>query len=157
MDPNGDRNKTQQDRTQVDVERVNDSHQTASEAILSMYTHPALADRRQVLVCLSNPRGLLLVNEILTREGFAVTTACTLGEFERAMRLGGFSVVVTATEAIDAIQQITGLPVVNIRASIREWADEHTGDRSCLFDRAAFVDELRSALGCGLVGPGISR
>ncbi len=122
-----------------------------------MHTYSAVADRLQVLVCLSNPRGLLLVNEILTREGFAVTTASTLGEFEDAMRLGGFSAIVTATEAIGTIREITRLPVVNIRASIREWADAQTGDRSCLFDRAAFVAGLRSAATSGLVGPGTSR
>ncbi len=122
-----------------------------------MHTYPAVADRLQVLVCLSNPRGLLLVNEMLTREGFAVTTASTLGEFEDAMRLGGFSAIVTATEAIGTIREITRLPVVNIRASIRERADAQTGDRSCLFDRAAFVAGLRSAATSSLAGPGTSR
>jgi len=122
-----------------------------------MHTYSAVADRLQVLVCLSNPRGLLLVNEIPTREGFAVTTASTLGKFEDAMRLGGFSAIVTATEAIGAIREIMRLSVVNVRASIREWVDAQTGDRSCLFDRAAFVAGLRSATGSGLVGPGTSR
>lgn len=61
-----------------------------------------------MLVCPSNHRGLLLVNEMVTREGFTVTTASILSIYEEAMRLGGFCVVVTATEAIKLSNRYRG-------------------------------------------------
>ncbi|MFB9948937.1 hypothetical protein ACFFP0_08765 [Rhizobium puerariae] len=105
----------------------------------------AIADRLPVLVCLASPRGLVLVDEILTREGFAVTAANTLSEFGDAMRQSGFRVIVTVSEAIEAIRRMSRLPLVNIRTFVHERADKDTGRRICLFDRAAFVGRVRLA------------
>lgn len=107
-----------------------------------MHARSVAASRLQVLVCLSNPRGLVLVSEVLTREGFAVTTASTPGEFEDALRFGGFCAIVTVTETVEIIRHLSRWPLVNIRQFIREWTDEETGRRTCLFDRAAFVDQI---------------
>ncbi|MBW9080742.1 hypothetical protein JNB84_22530 [Rhizobium pusense] len=101
--------------------------------------------RLPVLVCLSNPRAIVLVNEMLTREGFSVTSVRNLPQFEDASRAGGYSVIVTTDEVIDMIRRITLLPVVNIRSFIHVWSVEGTGKSSSLFDRAAFISRVRLA------------
>nr|WP_298098126.1 hypothetical protein [uncultured Shinella sp.] len=99
--------------------------------------------RLDVLVYLPNPRGLVLLNHVLTRKGFAVTSARTPDEFEDAMRLAAFHAIVTMTELVDAVRFVTPAPLVDLRAFMRRLVAEQTGACSLLFDRAAFVGLIR--------------
>lgn len=110
-----------------------------------MDTRSSVRERLPVLVCLSNARAIVLVNEILTREGFSVTSVRNLVEFDEASRAGGYSAIVAVDEVIDLIRSVAALPVINIRSFIRAWPDDGTGRPSCLFDRAAFVSRIRLA------------
>lgn len=112
-----------------------------------------LRPRLPVLVCLSNPRAVVLVNEILTGEGFAVTSVRNLAEFDEANRAGAYNAIVAVDEVIDLIRSVVSIPIVNIRSFIHAWPDDGIGRPSCLFDRAAFVSRIRVAAGNAAPAP----
>lgn len=110
-----------------------------------MHTRQGVRDRLPVLVCLSNPRAVVLVNKILTGEGFSLTSVGNLAEFDEASRIGDYSAIVAVDEVIDLIRSVASLPVIDIRSFIQSWPDDGTGRPSCIFDRAGFVSRIRLA------------
>lgn len=96
-----------------------------------------------VLVCIPNQRGLVLVNEVLTREGFAVTVTGDFTEFAAAEKPGKYNVIVTTAPMIDGIRRLSKLPIVNIQAFV---GPRHSSDgkgQSATFDRSAFLERVR--------------
>lgn len=96
-----------------------------------------------VLVCIPNQRGLVLVNEILTREGFAVTVTGDLNEFAGAEGPGRYNVIVTTAPMIDGIRRLSKLPIVNIQAFVGPRHSTDGEGQSATFDRSAFLERVR--------------
>lgn len=86
----------------------------------AVHANPA---RTQILICLSNPDMVAAINEILTKYGFAVTTAYEFGQFVEAAALGRYKVVITAAAMIGRIREVSALPILNIESFIFEVSD----------------------------------
>lgn len=104
---------------------------------------PVAAAYRHLLICLPNQRTQAVLNEVLTTAGFSVTSTSDIVQFKEALRLGGYSAVVTVALLIEPIQALCDLPLVDIQPFSRSWARPRSQPYADNFAAAAFLKRLR--------------
>lgn len=100
----------------------------------------------QILICLPDEQALVILNDVLTGAGFAVTSTSTLPEFEDACRLGGHCAVVTVAAMMGPIRAISDLPLLDIHPFSRRWNPLGLRPQPELFERETFLRRIRDVV-----------
>lgn len=109
-------------------------------------TDPISASRRQVLLCLTNPKAMTALNAALTDCGMAVTSACSINEFRQASAAGPYDAVVTTTAMIRDVRAVLQSPIVNVETFIFAAPDAAATAAATRFDRAAFLARVTAVM-----------
>ncbi len=94
---------------------------------------------KRVCIYLPDAHIANLLEVQLTAEGVPAKSTASFAEFERTMRDGRYTAIVTVSSCIGRIRMLTDMPIIDVRLLIEDWKKATHDQRLPAFETMTFL------------------